>query len=175
MDYEERPSKTQRKQAMHDLQSLGERLVGLNATQLQQVDLPEALLEAVQETARIKSHEGRRRHMQYIGKLMREVDPEPIREKLAAWDGTSREHTAREHEIERWRHRLLEEEEALGQFAALHPQADLQRIRVLTRNTRAERDAGRAPKSYRELYRALRDIIVRQVPAPQKQPEGDDV
>ena len=180
MDDEERPSKTQRKHAMHELQSLGEQLVRLNAAQIDQMNLPETLLEAVLETARIKSHEGRRRHMQYIGKLMREVDPEPIREQLAAWAGSSRQHTAREHEISRWRDRLLEEEDAvrdaLTEFAGLHPRVDLQRIRVLARNARAERDAGRAPKSYRELYRALREAMAQDAPVPvSQQPEGDDV
>ena len=159
MEHEERPSKTQRKKAMHELQSLGERLVGLNAEQLASVDLPEPLREAVREASRVRSHEARRRQLQYIGRLMREIDAEPIREKLAAWEGRSREHTAREHEIERWRDRLLDEEEAIAEFASLHPAADLQQIRALIRNARAERDAGRSPKSFRELFRVLRQAL----------------
>ncbi len=87
MEPEERPSKTQRKKAMHELQSLGERLVALNAEQLARVELPELLREAVQEAARVKGHESRRRQMQYIGRLMRSVDPEPLERALAARPG----------------------------------------------------------------------------------------
>ena len=159
MEPEERPSKTQRKKAMHELQSLGERLVALNAEQLARVELPELLREAVQEAARVKGHESRRRQMQYIGRLMREVDPEPIRETLAAWEGRSRVHAAREHDIGRWRERLLEDQAAISEFARLSPGADLQHLRTLVRQALAEREAGRAPKSYRELFRALRESI----------------
>jgi ribosome-associated protein len=158
-DLEQRPSKTQRKKAMHELQSLGERLVGLNAEQLARVELPELLREAVQEAARIKGHEARRRQMQYIGRLMREVDPEPIRETLSAWEGRSRAHAAHEHDIGRWRDRLLEDAEAFAEFARLFPRADLQHLRTLVRQALAEREAGRPPKSYRELFRALRDSM----------------
>jgi ribosome-associated protein len=166
MEPDQRPSKTQRKKAMQELQSLGERLVALNSEQLASVELPEELREAVREASRVKTHEARRRQMQYIGRLMREVDPTPIREKISVWDGRSREHTAREHEIERWRGRLLEDEGAIAQFAALHPGADLQHLRSLVRNARAERDAGRPPKSSRELFRALRQSMIPGEPAP---------
>jgi len=166
MEPEEHPSKTQRKKAMHELQSLGEQLVALNAEQLASVDLPEELRDAVREAWRVKSHEGRRRQLQYIGRLMREVDPAPIRERIAAWEGRSRQHTAREHAIARWRERLLEDESALAEFARLHPCADLQHLRTLVRNASTERDAGRPPKSYRELFRALRQSMSAADPSP---------
>lgn len=155
----ERPSKTQMKKRMHDLQALGERLVELNPDQLAMVGLPEQLHDAVREVQRIGGRESRRRQMQYIGRIMRGIDPEPIREKLAVWDGVSREHTARLHHIERWRERLIEDEGALAELKALHPQIDTGHLRNLIRNTRAERTAGRPPKSFRELFRALRDAI----------------
>ncbi len=155
---------------MHELQSLGERLVGLNPDQLASVGLPEDLREAVIEASRISSHEARRRHMQYIGRLMRDVDPAPIREKLAVWDGRSREHLAREHEIVRWRERLLEDDAALTELAGLHARIDVQHLRNLVRNARAERDAKRPPKSYRELFRALRAGIF---PAAAAEPGGE--
>jgi ribosome-associated protein len=90
---------------------------------------------------------------------MRDVDAEQIREKLAVWDGVSREHTARVHLVERWRERLLEDEAELGELVAAHPGTDTQHLRNLIRNARVERDAGRPPKSFRELFRALRDIL----------------
>ncbi len=158
-DDQERPSKTQRKRQMHELQTLGERLVALNGQQLDAIGLPEDLHAAVAEASRITRHEARRRHMQYIGRLMREVDPEPIREKLAVWDGVSREQGAKLHLAERWRERLLEDEAALAEFLREHPDADSQRLRSVVRAAVAERDAARAPKSYRELFRLLREIL----------------
>jgi len=144
---------------MHELQALGERLVELNAEQLASIALPENLREAVDAARRITRHEARRRQLQYIGRLMRSVDPEPIRERLKVWHGLSAEHTARLHRIERWRERLLDEEPALEEFARTYVGADIQRLRTLVRNARDERGAGRPPRSYRELFRLLRDIV----------------
>jgi len=163
---EEKPSKTQRKRAMHELQALGRRLVELNSEQLAAVALPEDLREAVEQARRITRHEARRRQLQYIGRLMRSVDPEAIREKLKAWDGVSAGETARLHRIERWRERLIEDDGALGALAGAHPGIDTQRLRALVRNTREERNAGRPPRAYRELFRALRDIIAELQTAP---------
>ena len=156
---EERPSKTQRKKQMNELQALGERLLTLNAGQLDAIGLPDELRTAVAEAQNMPPRESRRRQVQYIGRLMRDVDPEPIREKIAAWNGQSREHAATLHGIERWRARLLDDDAALGEFLRERPGADSQRLRTLIRNTRAEREAGRPPKSYRELFRLLRDIL----------------
>ena len=159
MTDQERPSKTQVKKQMHELQALGERLVTLNPDQLRAVGLPEDLHEAVLDAQRIPGRESRRRQMQYIGRLMREVDPEPIREKIAAWDGLSREDAAKLHGIERWRERLLGDEAAIEELLRERPGADSQRLRSLVRNARTEREASWQPKSYRELYRLLRDIL----------------
>ncbi|MBI2316284.1 MAG: DUF615 domain-containing protein, partial [Betaproteobacteria bacterium] len=152
---QDRPSKTQTKKRMHELQALGERLVELNPEQLAAVGLPEDLHEAVLDARRMASREARRRQLQYVGRLMRRIDPEPIRERLAVWDGASREHTARVHMTERWRSRLIEDETALAELAAAQPGIDTQHLRNLVRNARAERDAGKPPKSFRELFRAL--------------------
>jgi len=158
---EERQSKTQRKRAMHELQALGARLVELNPEQLAAVELPEGLRHAVEQVRHIgvSKHEARRRQMQYIGRLMRTVDPEPIREKLKTWDGVSAAHTARVHLLERWRDRLIEDDSALAELAREQVGIDTQRLRALVRNAREERDAGRTPRSYRELFRTLRDML----------------
>src|SRR6267378_2280822 len=163
---EEKPSKTERKRVMHELQALGERLIGLNSEQLAAIALPENLHEAVEQARRITKHEARRRQLQYIGRLMRDVDPEPIREKLRVWDGVSIEETARLHRIERWREKLLENDGGLGALIHDHPSVDTQRLRALVRNAREERNAGRPPRAYRELFRALRDIIPDLEPVP---------
>ena len=159
MQDEEKPSKTQRKRAMHELQALGERLVELNAEQLASVALPEALREALEQARHITRHEARRRQLQYVGRLMRQVDPEPIREKLNTWDGVSVEETARLHRIERWRDKLLEDNDAVASLAEAHPGIDTRRLRALVRRAREERATGRPPRSTRELFRTLRDII----------------
>jgi ribosome-associated protein len=156
---QERPSKTQRKREMHELQSLGEQLVELNPEQLAAIVLPEDLRSAIDAVRRITRREARRRQLQYIGRLMRTVDPEPIREKLKVWHGISVEHTARVHRVERWRERLMEDEIAMREFTRAHVGADTQRLRALVRKARHERDAGLPPRSYRELFRALRDIM----------------
>jgi ribosome-associated protein len=150
-------SKTKRKQEMHALQALGAALVALPESQLGGLSLENRLHEAVVAAKRIKSHEAKRRQMQYIGRLMREVDPEPIRERLAAIEGYSARATAQHRRLEAWRERLLAEDEALTEFAAAFPGADLQALRALLRNTRKEMKEGKPPRAYRELFRFLKD------------------
>lgn len=159
MDEHERPSKSQRKRDMTALQETGAQLVALNADQLAQIELPERLLDAVLEAQRIRDFEGRRRQLQYIGKLMRDIDPAPIRARLERWQGTARAHTAQQRGVERWRDQLLADEGALTLFATDHPGCDLQRLRSLIASVKRDRTAGKTPKNYRELFRALRDII----------------
>jgi len=166
VETEEKPSKTQRKLAMHGLQALGERLVELNSEQLEAIALPEGLRDAVEAARHITKHEARRRQLQYIGRLMRSIDPEPIREKLKTWDGVSDEGTARLHRIERWRERLIEDDGALAELAGTYPGIDTQRLRALARNAREERSAGRPPRAYRELFQILRELIPTRQTAP---------
>lgn len=154
----DKPSKSQKKRDMHELQALGERLVELTAPQLERVALPEKLADAVREARRISSHEARRRQLQYIGRLMRELDPAAIREALAALDGASRAEVARQHRLERLRERLLEDERTLAEIAEAHPGADLQHLRNLRRNALKEQAQGRPPRSFREIFRLLREI-----------------
>ncbi len=156
---EHAPSKTQLKKQMHDLQDVGAQLVALGNEQLQELDLPERLLDAIHELKRIHKFGAQRRQMQFIGKLMREVDVAPIIARLDAWNGTSREHAAWLHQVERWRDRLLEDEEALTELLAAHPHADAQHLRTLLRNAHKEKALNKPPKSYREIFRALRDIL----------------
>jgi len=160
MQDEEKPSKTQRKRDMHELQALGARLAELNPEQLDTVGLPEDLRGALDQFRRMTKHEARRRQMQYIGRLMRSVDPGAIREKLKIWDGISAEHTAQQHRVERWRDRLLENEAVIDELVRAHPSIDTRRLRALARKAREERASGTPPRAYRELFRALREIVV---------------
>jgi ribosome-associated protein len=150
-------SKTRRKQEMHDLQALGAALVELSAAHLERMALPAELAQAVHAARRIASHEARRRQVQYIGKLMRGVDAEPIRAQLAAVHGGSAQERARHQRLEHWRARLLEDDGALTEFAQAHPAGDLQQLRALIRNARREQAAGRPPRAIRELFRVLRE------------------
>jgi ribosome-associated protein len=153
------PSKTKIKQQMLELQDIGAELVALGKDQLAQLDLPETLRDAIQEMRRINKFGAQRRQMQYIGRLMRDVDPAPILAKLNAWKGYSQQHTAHLHQMERWRDRLLESDGALTELLAAHPQTDAQRLRALIRNAQKEQLAGKPPKSYREIFQVLKEII----------------
>ena len=151
------PSKTQVKRAMLELQELGDALLELPATQLSAFSLPDALARAIAEAKRISSNGAKRRQRQYIGRLMRDIDAEPIRARLAALKGHSREANAKQRQLERWRERLIEDDTALTDFASVHPGADLQALRTLIRNARKELTEGRPPRAQRELFRLVRD------------------
>ena len=110
-------SKTRRKKDMHALQALGEQLVVLTAAQLAGLELPERLLDAIEHAKRITGFEARRRQMQYIGRLMREVDAAPIAARLSQLKTAAKRENARHHEVEYWRDRLLAEEAALTELA----------------------------------------------------------
>ena len=156
------PSKTRRKQAMHELQDLGEALVALDPPRLAALELPERLAEAIALARRITKHEGRRRQMQFIGRLMRDVDPEPIRAALSSIAAVSHEDRARFAAAEQWRDRLLAEEAALAEFVVLHPGVDREDLARMVRDARAERAEGRPPHRFRALFR----LVARTLDAP---------
>ena len=128
-------SKTRRKAAMHALQDLGEALVDLEPRQLASlltdVALPERLRDAVLQARGINARGGRKRQLQYIGRLMRDVDPAPISRWLDALAHGRALDAAQQHALERWRERLLEEPDALDLLAAERPMLDRPRFRAL--------------------------------------------
>lgn len=152
-----RPSKTRLKQEMAALQDLGETLVGLDPRRLAELDLPERLADALGLARGITRHEARRRQMQFVGKLMRDVDPEPIRAALERWDSVPQAEKARFAALERWRDRLLDDVTAIDAFVAEHPAADRDAIVRAVNAARVERAAGgNPPRATRELFRVLR-------------------
>lgn len=165
-DEEGRPSKTQRKQESHDLQALGEAVAALPASRLGALDLTEPLRMAIDELRRTRSHEGKRRQMQYIGKLMRGVDAGPLREAVAANQlGGARQALAL-HEAEHWRDRLLADDTALTQWVEQQPATDVAHLRGLIRQARegmrpdeARGLASRQPRAFRTLFQYLRDHL----------------
>lgn len=158
VNQDEQPSKTKRKLEMHALQAVGTQLADLDIKRLHELNLPEQLMAAILEAKKIYTHGARRRQFQYIGKIMRHIDMRPIQEKLEAWRTIPLERAAWFHQLEHWRERLLNEEQALTEFAQQFPQADLQQIRLLIRNARKEKLANKPPKSFRLLFQVLREI-----------------
>ena len=153
-----RPSKSQLKRDMDALQDMGARLVDLGTDQLKKIDMPDNLREAVREAKRITQHGALRRQLQYIGKLMRSIDPAPIQAALDEIDGVSAAANARMHAIERLRERLLEDESVLNEIARRTTTTDFQHLRQLRRNALKEKAEGKPPRAFRELYRVLREL-----------------
>ncbi|MCK2089492.1 DUF615 domain-containing protein [Thauera aromatica] len=170
-DFVEPPSKSSRKREMHALQDLGEQLVALSAERLKKVPLPDVLYDAVRAAQGFKM-EARRRQMQYIGKLMRKIDPAPIQAQLEIFAGNSAAEVAKMHRLERLRSDLLEDEKVIGSIAESWPGADLQYLRTLRRNALKEREAGKPPKSFREIFRVLRELQEAQDAAAEETGEG---
>ena len=167
-------SRTQKKNAMQALQDLGERLVQLPADQLKRTPLPEHLREAVMDARRFTKHEAIRRQLQYIGKLMRDIDPAPIEAALAAFAGVSAAETARMHRLERDRDALIDNEDAITEIARRHPDADVQRLRQLRRNAIRERAENKPPKSYREIFQVLKALDAGSTAAAEPEPAEDE-
>jgi len=151
-------SKSQRKRESTALQGVGKELFELSREQLKKMNLPEKLLDALLEAKRLTSHEGIRRQMQFIGKVMRDVEIEPIEQQLAIIRGESNHAKAAFHALETWRTRLIDNDAALSDWLALHPDTDVQKIRQLMRNARKEAAESKPPKSSRALFKLLRDL-----------------
>lgn len=158
METNEKPSKSALKREMTELQALGEELAGLSRDQLKKIDLPDDLRDALRDAQRFTQHEARRRQLQYIGKLMRGLDAEPIRAALDDIKGVSAAANARMHALERLRERFLADEKVIAEIAEMHPGADLQQLRQLRRNALKEQELNKPPRAFRELYRVLREL-----------------
>lgn len=152
-------SKTARKQDMTNLQKLGEVLAELSKDRLAQVPMSDNLREAIQEHKRLTAHGARRRQMQYIGKLMRSEEVEPIQAKIDQFQGISTVATALLHRIERLRNEMIASDDAITQFLNEFPKANVQTLRNLVRNTRKEAELNKPLKSYRELFQEIKFIL----------------
>ena len=157
---------------MHELRDLGAELVELSVGQLKRINVPENIFDAVRECQKITAHGARRRQIQYLGKLMRSVDDEPIRAGLALLRGESSAETARLHRLERLRVRLLEDEAVLTEIAAQWPGVDLQHLRTLRRNALKEKENNKPPKNFRAIFQILQELDQKGVPAAQE-PEDE--
>jgi ribosome-associated protein len=163
-DEPERPSKSERKRAAHAAQDLGEALIRLREAELEALALPERLTDAIREARRITSRAGGARQRQYIGKLMRDIDLEPIRATLAARSERDAIETQLFKRAERWRERLIAEgESALDELASLRPGLDRAQWSRQVDAARRERGAGASGGAVgpagRQLFRALRTLL----------------
>ena len=144
---------------MEELQTLGEELVELSSDRVKKIDIPENLREAVSDAQRMPRHdEARRRQMQFIGKLMRDVEVEPIRAALALVRGESASETAKLHRLERLRTDLLADEKVLHEITTRYPSVDLQHLRSLRRAALKEQEQNKPPRSYRAIFQLLKEL-----------------
>jgi ribosome-associated protein len=158
----ERPSKSERKRRSDDLQSLGEALIDLPDSELNELPLPENLRDAVLLARKITAHGGLYRQKQYIGKLMRKVDAEPIRAALEARRERELVEALRFRRIEQWRDRLLQEGAgAIERLAAEVPSIDIAAVTDLVARARAEQPTGETSGASRALFRLLREAFAK--------------
>jgi ribosome-associated protein len=152
------PSKSELKRRMHDLQDLGAAVAELPAGRLEALRIEDRLRDAIVELGRTRSHEGRRRQLQYIGKLMKFEDAEALREAVAAYRLGSARDTLALHQAEAWRDLLIAEDDAFERWLAAHPDTDTQQMRSLVRSARKEtaEPGARRGRAYRELFQMVK-------------------
>jgi len=157
----ERPSKSELKRQSDALQKLGEQLIAEPRDRVKRVPMPDEVKDAILMCQTITNHEGRRRQLQYVGKMMRTLNEEEvavIQRTIESWKGASKAETAALHALERRRDKLLADDNALTQLLAEHPQLDAQQLRTLIRNARKEQAESKPPKAYREIFQILKDL-----------------
>jgi ribosome-associated protein len=157
----DRPSKSELKRQMNELQKLGEQLVAEPRDRVKRVPMPEQVRDAILMCQTITNHEGRRRQLQYVGKMMRTLDEEEvavIQRTIDSWKGMSKAETAALHALERRRDKLLADDKALTELLGEHPELDGQHLRTLIRNARKEQAENKPPKAYREIFQILKEL-----------------
>jgi ribosome-associated protein len=169
----DRPSKSELKRKSNELQKLGEQLIEEARDRVKRVPMPEEVKDAILTCQTITNHEGRRRQLQYVGKMMRTLNEEEvaiIQRTIESWKGASKAETAALHALERRRDKLLADDNALTPLLADYPQLDAQQLRTLIRNARKEQAENKPPKAYREIFQILKDLAKQGKAAP----AGDD-
>ena len=154
-------SKSELKRDMDELKHIGARLMELKPTLLDKIPLNERLREALDESRRITSHNARKRHLGFVGKLMADQDMEPVMALLNQLDASSDEYNRLFHQLERWRDQLVHDDShhtALTQYLEHYPEADHQHIRQLVRNAQKEAAQEKPPAAARKLFKYLREV-----------------
>ena len=153
------PSRNELKQQMQDLQELGEAVASLPVDRLDKLKIDERLRDAIDELRRTRSFEGKRRQIQYIGKLMKHENPEPLREAVASFRVGSATDTLALHQAEYWRDQLLAGDDALANWVKEYPATDVQQLRSLVRAARKEKlePGERRGRAYRDLFKLVKE------------------
>ncbi|MCM2336566.1 MAG: ribosome-associated protein [Pseudomonas sp.] len=158
------PSRSQNRREALEVLSLAEKLVSLTEAQLARLPVPEGLLPHIRETRRITAHIAHKRQLAFLAKQMRREDDEAleaIRDALDEDGEAARREVAAMHRVETWRDRLLADgDAALAELLDEHPTADRQHLRQLVRSALDERKRNKPPRAFRELYRALRELLL---------------
>ena len=171
----DRPSKSELKRQSNELQKLGEQLIDAPRDRVKRVPMPDEVKDAILMAQTITNHEGRRRQLQYVGKMMRSLDEEEvavIQRTIESWKGTSKAEAAALHALERRREKLLADDKALTQLLGEHPELDAQQLRTLIRNARKEQAENKPPKAYREIFQILKDLA--KAPKAEASDEGEE-
>ena len=174
------PSRNELKKQMQDLQELGEAVAALPVDRLDKLKIDERLRDAIDELRRTKSFEGKRRQVQYIGKLMKHENPEPLREAVASYRVGSATDTLALHQAEYWRDQLLAGDDALANWVKEYPATDVQQMRSLVRAARKEKlePGERHGRAYRDLFKLVKELMSTESDtdggAPGSEPPHDD-
>lgn len=157
---EELISKSQRKRDAEAAQQLGKNLLNLSVNDLASIELPESLGKALDDARRIKQNSALKRQLQYIGKLMRSVDIEPIQAQYLKLTNHYGQDVKKFHQLEKWRDRLLTEgDKALEDLIHEMPDTDRQHLRQLIRQSAKETKLNKPPKSAREIFKYLKTLF----------------
>ncbi len=156
---EEKPSKSELKRRMTALQVIGKELTEMPFEKVKRSPASERLIEAIREFHRSKSHEGKRRQIQFIGKVMRDEDGQALRDWISGESLDQKLEVTRMHAAEQWRDRLLTEPGLLAEFYQHYPVAREADLHLLIRNARMEKEKNKPPKSARELYKRIKAIV----------------
>ena len=177
------PTRTDLKKESTELQKLGEDLLTLRTDLITKLDLPDKLVEGVAEAKRITNFEGKRRQMQFIGKLMRKLEPskwDEIRAALEEQHMPSAKETLVLHQAEQWRDRLIADDDALGQWITLSPDTDSQNLRALVRQARKDAkpekpgEALRHGRAYRDIFQLVREVLLAHAEGPASDDSDDE-
>ena len=174
------PSRNELKKTMQNLQELGEAIASLPVDRLDKLKIDERLRDAIDELRRTKSFEGKRRQIQYIGKLMKHENPEPLREAVASFRVGSATDTLALHQAEYWRDQLLAGDDALANWVKEYPATDVQQMRSLVRAARKEKlePGERHGRAYRDLFKLVKELMSTESGpddgAPGSEPPHDD-
>lgn len=157
---EEPKSKSALKREMTALQKIGEELVDLSSSQLAKISMPELLKDAIMLARRLKNREGKRRQLQYIGKIMRNIDSDAIRQRLDSFNHQSQAYRQKFHQLEQWRDRLMADgDKALDELLKESPEVDRQHLRQLIRQAKKEIAQSKPPAASRKIFKYLQENI----------------